>query len=222
MSQKNPGQGAGPWAQAPVPPPIPPPPSRTPPGPSVPAAAAPPRRRAGLAWAIVLGAVAVLLVGVLIGYFAFPPPGLRLPGTVAGVPRLSGGRWDGMTGEMIGAAGLSGHENVAGVYGTGGKVGFAFLGSDAPSAPSENSATIALLAQYFEVALGSTFNVDLTQTVTVRRGDVTYQCTPMGLSSVTGSACAWNDSRTTGFVMSFGASGNAIDLTAAVRNAAVG
>jgi len=173
-------------------------------------------------WGIAIGAVAILLVGVLIGYYVFQPTGLRLPGTIDAVPRLSGGRWDNLANGMIGDAGLSGHENVAGVYGTGGHLRFAFLASDASSPPSQNAPSLALLAQYFETELGNTLNIDLTQTKTVPRAGVTYQCTPMVLSSVTGSACAWNDARTTGFVMSFDASGNAVDLTAAVRSAAEG
>jgi hypothetical protein len=169
-----------------------------------------------------VGAVAILLVGVLIGYYVFQPSGLRLPGTIDGVPRLSGGRWDDLANGMIGDAGLSGHENVAGVYGNGGHVRFAFLASGAASPTSQNAPSIALLAQYFETELGATFNIDLTQTKTFHRAGVTYQCTPMAVSSVTGQACSWNDARTTGFVMSFDPSGNAVDLTAAVRTAAAG
>jgi len=222
MSQGSAWPGAGPWAQPPQPPPVPPPPSQFPPASGAPTGAAPAtRKRAGVVWGVVIGAVAVLLVGVLIGYFVFPPSGLRLPGTISGVPRLSGGRWDGMAGGMIGAAGLSGHENVAGVYGTHGRVRFAFLASNSSSPPTQDPPTIALLADYLEGVLGSTFNVDLTQTKTVRRGGVTYQCSPMELSSVSGFACGWNDARTTGFVMSF-APGDAVGLTAAVRSAAEG
>jgi len=221
MSSENPGSGGGTWAQAPVPPAVPPPPSNVPPAGPFPAPARRPAARRGGRWAIALGAAALLLVGVLIGYVAFQPHGLRLPAAIGGVPRLTGTRWDNVAGEMIGAAGTQQQTNVAGVYGTGGRPRFAFLATDGASPATSNVPSLGLLAQYLEDRLNLTLNVDVTQATTERRGGVTYECVPMGVSSVTGFACAWNDATTTGYVFSFTPKGDPVDLTATIRSAAI-
>jgi len=219
MSSQDPGGGASP--QAPLPPAVPPPPSRFPTAVPYPPPPGPPARRRGGRWAIGVGAVALLLAGVLIGYVAFQPHGLRLPAAIDGVSRLSGTRWDNVAGGMIGAAGTRRQTNVAGVYGTAGRPLFVFLATDGASPTESNVPTIGLLAQYLEYRLNLSLNVDLTQTTMTRRGGVTYECAPMGVSSVSGFACAWNDAGTTGYVLSFSPKGDPVDLTAAVRSTAL-
>jgi len=222
MSSASRGPGGGAWADAPLPPPVPPPPSQFPPTEALPSPGEPaPARHSRRLWAVAIAAIAILLVGVLIGYVAFQPGGLRLPATIDGVPRLSGAHWDGVANGLIGAVGTQGQLNVAGVYGTAGRPAFAFLATGGASPVASNGPSIGLLAQYLEDTQNMTLNVDLTQTRTERRGGVTYECMPMGVSSVTGFACAWNDATTTGYVLSFSPAGDPVDLTAKVRSASI-
>src|SRR5262249_12856396 len=157
--QGSQGPGAGPWgAQIPAPPTVPPPPSRLPPAGPYPAPGEAPATRRQT-WAILVGTVAVLLIGILIGYIVFQPRGLRLPPTIANVPRLAGTHWNDVAGGMIDAAGTKGRTNVAGVYGRPGSPAFAFLATDEAAPATSNAPTIGLLAQYLENAMDVTLNV---------------------------------------------------------------
>jgi len=221
------GGDGGIGSRVPPPPPVPPPPSRAA-SPAAPPASqwvgapvSPPRRRRVPRWSVAAGAVALLLVGVVIGYAISPAPGLRLPAAINGVPRITGGTSDELAAAMVAAAGMRGSANVAGVYGTGGHPGFVFFATATGGPVSADTATMALLAPYVEDALDSTFSVDLDQVTTVRRDDVTYQCMPLQGASIDGSACAWNAPSSTGTVFSLQRAGSPVSLTEAVR-AAVG